>query len=125
MCSREDDPTQHEVSRVRLMVTKSPFQYGGETLLLDATGCYHDGPMAVRIVDATGAPYAVLSVNLPQSKALPEGHFALKNWSENKDLAAAVEKAGLIEAANPFIHEPIHSGFVVAPIYRLKGAPIR
>ena len=104
---------------MKITRTRSPFTYGGETLLLDATGCYHDGPMAVRVIGEDGEPWAVLSVNLPESKTLPKNHFFLKNWSENRGIALAAEKAGLIEAANPFIYEPVHTGFVSAPVYTL------
>jgi hypothetical protein len=65
------------------------FKFAGETLTVKFDS-YTDGSLAVLAVDAEGAPYAVLSVNIPgHSNLLDPNMFYLKDYSENKAIAAA------------------------------------
>lgn len=96
------------------------FLYHGHPVTL-VTDTYVGGTLAVRCIGAGGEPWATLSVNLPESKDLPPGHFMGKNWSENADIFAAALAAGVIEAANPFIYPPAHAGYAQANVYMLKG----
>lgn len=73
---------------------KESFKYKEEVLHFKL-GRYGNGVLAVQILDADGSPYAVLSVNL-EEKPL-EGHFWLKAWSENAELARFLLEQGLIE----------------------------
>jgi hypothetical protein len=54
-----------------------------------------NGALFVGLVDEEG-PYSDVSVNLPESKDLPQNEFFLKSWSENEELANQLIKKGLI-----------------------------
>lgn len=95
--------------------------YSGEVLHLTKSQ-YQNGTLAVFILDADGQHYATLSVNLPESVVLPSDHFFLKGWSENESIARAAIDSGLIEAANPFLYQPVQAGFARAAVYIVKGA---
>jgi hypothetical protein len=47
----------------------------------------NNNALAVELVGADGEPWVMLSVNLPESDALPKDEFFLKNWTENEDIA--------------------------------------
>jgi hypothetical protein len=76
---------------------------------------YALGGTAVEAWDEDG-PYATISVKIPGAPALPEGHFYLKDWSENEPIARAMFAAGIIEAVTPSVSA--RSGFVTASAYR-------
>ena len=57
---------------------------------------YYNKRMALQVVALTGEPYGVLSVNLPHS-AIPEGCVAIKDYSENVDMAANAFATGLFK----------------------------
>ena len=92
--------------------------FHGETLTMRVAN-YATGATAVILLDADGAPYATLSVALPESADLPHGTFYLKDYSENEAIAKAAIDAGLIEPANPFLYPPVRSGFVTVSAYSL------
>jgi len=85
-----------------------------------ATTRYADGALAVIATDKDGLPFATLSVNLPQSKDLPDEMFYLKDWSENERLAEAAIDSGLIVPA-PDNFEPVRTGFVLSRPYIIEG----
>ena len=71
---------------------------------------YVSGSTAVQLIGEDGAPLAMISVNLPESKALPQGVFYAKHWSENAPVLAALLENGLL-AEVPEVPEA-GSGFV-------------
>ena len=103
----------------------SDFKTIGEIALDDGTraavraGRYrHGGQIAITLTDAaTGEPYGVLSTNLAAygAKIEPDA-FAVKNWSENAELAASMQACGLFEDTG----ERIATGYVQAPVWRIK-----
>ena len=81
-------------------------------------------PCAVTLTTDSGEPLAALSVNmyLPEcshdSKELPTDCFYVKEWSENKAIAADAFKSGLFILRDDL---PIaKSGFVAAPVWQIK-----
>lgn len=84
------------------------FKLHGETLNL-VKSKYADGNTAVLVLDQTGAPYATLSVNLPESKNLGPDAFFIKDYSENKAVAEAVMTAFETHFLNV---PPVQSGYV-------------
>lgn len=87
----------------RVLVTKSAYVHGGT---------------AVMLIDGEGSPFCTVSVNLPESKALPEGAFYVKHWSENAPVVAALVDQGIII---PVEAPSVSSGLVDnIRAYRLK-----
>lgn len=80
-----------------------------------------NGPLAIQLIDSDGAPLAILSVNMPDSKNLPANCFYMKDWSENEELAREA-----MNVSELFRHRPdlpkATSGFIVADAYELVGA---
>jgi hypothetical protein len=68
---------------------------GEETPVSFSFDHYMNGALFVGLVDEEG-PYADVSVNLPESKDLPQNEFFLKSWSENEELANELIKSGMI-----------------------------
>ena len=79
---------------------------------------YENGNTGVEAVDAeTGEAWGVLSVNPSPMQARPApGSFYLKDWSENKDLAARFIELGVTEA-DP--EQTLEMGFVTAVLHRI------
>src|SRR5262245_52905138 len=92
------------------------FQFRGETLRLHTATYAKDGCISVMALDATGFPFATLSVHITESCGLPKGAFYLKDWSENADLAGALIAQGVIRAVPV---PPVLVGHVLASAYRL------
>jgi hypothetical protein len=71
---------------------------------------YQDGNLAVQAIDADdGDPFCTISVNLPESDALPDGAFYAKHWSENETfIDQLVDQKILVPVPAP----PASSGFV-------------
>jgi hypothetical protein len=61
-------------------------------------GLYSGGGIALRLIDTEdGAPFATLTVNLPDYKyMLKEGEFFIKTWSENASLTKALKESNKI-----------------------------
>lgn len=103
----------------------SDFKTIGEIALDDGTratvraGRYrHGGQIAITLTDTvTGEPYGVLSTNLAAygAKIEPDA-FAVKNWSENTELAASMQASDLFEDTGA----RIATGHVQAPVWRIK-----
>lgn len=72
------------------------FSFDSERLRI-VTAAYFDGCLAVRVIDADGAPYATLSTHV-EGRCLGTEAFFLKDWSENAVLAAHLTEMGLFEA---------------------------
>lgn len=78
---------------------------------------YDNGSTAVQAYDEEG-PFCTLSVNLPESSALPKGAFYAKSWSENRGFVEQLLEQGVIEPVNAPI---VSSGFIdEIRAYRLK-----
>jgi len=81
---------------------------------------YADGGLAVLAQKAdTGEPFATLSANFPEAGPLKEGHFFLKTWSENAELADVLVRVGFFEPVEDGL--TVHSGYVEAHEYRVIG----
>ena len=89
----------------------------GEVITLHESA-YADGSPAVLATDASGAPYATLSVNT--GRPLAPRHLAIKTWSENEELAEAARTSGLFEETAM----TIPSGFVEAPVWRIRDEKV-
>ncbi len=61
------------------------------------------------------APYARISINIPEVPILPEGQFFLKHWSENAPIAHEMEAQGLIERVQPPVM--VHLQFTTTQAY--------
>jgi len=72
--------------------------------------------LAVELVETTGEPYAMISVNVPESAQLPEDEFFLKDWSENEPVAKALVEKGVIIPTG----KRTSSGFIVAKSYKIN-----
>lgn len=75
---------------------------------------YADGRSAVTATEEGGAPYGILSVNLPAVELAPD-EIAVKVWSENAGLARAAGASGLFASTGRLVF----SGKVKAPIWRI------
>lgn len=104
------DPS-NQAARAKLL---GQITVGGEPVELLRTA-YTDGRLAVIARGADGSPFGTLSTNLPGAD-LADDCFAVKTWSENRDLAEAALASGLFEPTG----ERLPSGFVQAPIWRIR-----
>lgn len=91
--------------------------HDGEQITLHESA-YADGSPAILATDATGAPYATLTVNT--GRPLAPRHVAVKTWSENEGFAAAALASGLFEATGM----EIPTGFVKAPVWRIRDEKV-
>jgi len=70
----------------------------------------NNGATALFARTLEGEPFAVFSVNLPESVLLRNDHFYFKIWSENQGLLEQLEAAGVV-ARLPF---KVTTGYVEA-----------
>ena len=91
-------------------------QFRGEALRLVPAGYYDTGRPALSLIDGDGAPYARLTVNLPDAPDLPEGNYYVKTWSENAEVARAVLASGLMLDTG----QRVPTGFVEAAVWNLS-----
>lgn len=97
------------------------FEYDGQKLDV-LRGQYTRGSgTAVIVQTKDGEPYATLSVMLQDVAVPPAGQFYLKDWSENERIAKAFVESGLVEKVED-PEQTAQAGFVVAGLYRLRGA---
>lgn len=86
------------MSTLHTTIPRLPLPYGGDIPNVEVwISHYADGNIAVQLRDDEG-PYATVSVNLPESLALPDGWFYAKTWSENEGLVEALISAGVLES---------------------------
>lgn len=83
-----------------------------------------NGAIAIEIWEHPGdtepwdAPICKLSVNIPErAKDLPPFCFFLKDWSENKEIAAAAKRSGWFRRREDV--QSAQSGWVVADVWEL------
>lgn len=79
---------------------------------------YSNGRVALSLVDEEG-PVATATVNLPDVP-LGKNEVLVKDWAENRGMALALEKAGLVKPTG----QTVRSGFVEVPVCELLG-PLR
>ena len=91
--------------------------YGSATILV---GRYPaGGAIAVQLVasDELAEPLATFSTNLvPYGAQVSSDEFFAKTWSENEALVAPMLSSGLFEDTG----KRVPSGYVVAPVWRVK-----
>ena len=75
------------------------------------------GNTSLELFGADGSRLMVASVNVRE--LLPDGQIAIKTWSENLGIEAALIQAGILEAG---VIRTIPTGHVSAEIYRLGPA---
>ena len=79
------------------------------------------GAIAIQLVDYKdpSEPLATFSTNLvPYGAAVAEDEFCVKTWSENEVLVAPMLATGLFEDTG----RRVPSGYVVAPVWRIKDS---
>jgi hypothetical protein len=104
--------------------TKAPLtldtRYGGgcPVKLLAARYSANDR-IALMLVsnDGLGEPVATITCNIPSAKLEPF-EVIVKDWSENEDMEDWLIDSGIAYATG----KVVHSGFVQAPIVRLKAS---
>ena len=77
------------------------------------------GAIAIQLVDDEdpSEPLATFSTNfVPYGASVAEDEFCVKTWSENEVLVAPMLATGLFEDTG----RRVPSGFVVAPVWRIK-----
>jgi hypothetical protein len=72
--------------------------------------------LAVQLMELNGEIFATVSTNLPESTTLPKGEFFLKDWGENKSIAAELIKKNIILPTD----NQVESGFITAKSYRIN-----
>lgn len=86
-------------------------KYAGEETVTIRQAQYGDGSIALQLLDETGQPVVVPTVNLEAYNEHPmPGHVFIKNWSENEGVLESLIEAGVI--SNPVREVP--SGFATA-----------
>ena len=102
-----------------IFIIEPPIEvHGHEIVELDCRQRYADGNFAVQALVVKPQATFLLSVNLLESCVLPEGWFFLKDWSENKDLAEAFLKSGVIELVPD--QPPVKTRFCTAKVARIS-----
>lgn len=91
------------------VLRRSHYTQGG------ATALYLDGAPGT---EYEGEPIGVVTVNIPNVRGttLAADEVLVKDWSENKGMAAALEAAGIAQATG----REIPTGFVTATVMKLN-----
>ncbi len=90
--------------------------FHGERLTLMEGKYESNGRIAVAVVGEDGSPYATLSTNIVCADLPDADCFFVKNWSENAELAFAIEQAGIFES----VGKSAPAGYATAPIWRIR-----
>lgn len=69
--------------------------------------------LAIIATTESGEPFGILTVNL--DAPIPDGCLAIKNWSENEELARVAFDTGLFVDTG----ERIRTGYVHAPVWEI------
>jgi len=77
------------------------------------------GQTALRLVDEDGCPIATATCSLEDAE-LEWGEVIIKDWSENRGMAEALVKTGVVLRS----HRQIPTGFAWAKVCRLTEAAI-
>lgn len=93
------------------------FQFHGQELVVEQRTYNNNGRLAILFADKDGMTYATLSTNIVDVP-MADGEFAVKNYSENQELAAAAWQSGLFVDTG----RRVSSGYVTnIPVWRLKS----
>ena len=87
-----------------------------EELYFDFNNYANSNALAVQLMSPMEGPYAVVSVNLPESKLLAPDEFFMKSWSENEQIAQQLVEKGIVQPTG----KQANSGFVTAKAYKLN-----
>ena len=79
------------------MIAKLTSRGGRTSRVLLRLGRYNKGGLAVQAYEPDGQLYCTLSVNLPETGALPPVWFYAKHWSENEGFVEQLVSQGLIQ----------------------------
>ncbi|MEQ1804294.1 MAG: hypothetical protein ABL900_02870 [Burkholderiaceae bacterium] len=105
------------MSAVEQIIGRIATPYGNATILV---GRYPaGGAIAIQLVtdDESPEPMATFSTNLaPYGAKVSSDEFCVKTWSENEVFVAPMLSIGLFEDTG----KRVPSGYVVAPIWRIK-----
>jgi len=89
-------------------------RFRGQNCPIQLTKYAHGNPALLILDEESGQRIAVASVNLPRGQ-VGEGEIAIKDWSENEGMLAALIEAGVV--SQPL--REVLSGFVKIPICTL------
>ncbi|MBA4372248.1 MAG: hypothetical protein C0402_05250 [Thermodesulfovibrio sp.] len=78
-------------------------------------GSYHNGRLALLLLDGLGNLESTVSVNLP-GEIVADDEVIIKNWSENVEIAPLVLATGIFEDTG----RRIPTGFVEAEVWKVK-----
>lgn len=81
-------------------------------------GRYPNGQLAMQLVAEDGEPWATATVAV--GAFVPEGHVAIKDYSENVGMVESLQEAGIVGKE---IVARIASGFVSIPVLKLLVDP--
>lgn len=95
---------------------RNKFRFRKEDLYLEFEKYDADKSVALVIRDEMGAPYATLSIRITDQAKLEDGEFAIKNYTENEDIAKTVFETGWFEDTG----KRVRTGYVEVPIWRFK-----
>ncbi len=74
---------------------------------------YNNNRIAIELIEESGEPYAMLSVNIPDCNIEPD-EIIIKDYSENSGIPEQVFKCGLFENTGKFEQN------LNCPIWKLK-----
>ncbi len=106
--------------KAKFEIYKMPFvpvinKYTNGRIRIDFV-CSEDGTDDTGCPFMRGEPVAVLTVNLPD-EPLEEGEFFVKDWSENRPIAAIMSKSGFFEIDE---EKGAISGYEFVNVWRFK-----
>jgi len=87
-----------------------------EPLYLTTNHYSNNGALAVELMSPEEGPYAIISLNMPDSDKLPSNEFFMKDWSENQEVAEQLIKKSIILPTG----KQSASGFVLAKSYKIN-----
>ncbi len=71
-------------------------------MMTPVIGKYENGRTAVSLVDASGAPYCHVTVNVPEWDGEP-GEVLVKTWSENEEIFGRLVHRGYVVPTGRFV----------------------
>ena len=87
-----------------------------EELYFDFNNYRDNNALSVQLMSPMEGPYAVVSVNLPESKLLAPDEFFMKAWSENQEIAEQLIEKGIVQPTG----KQVQTGYVNARSYKLN-----
>ncbi len=96
------------------MKTIKKVKYKSYECVLVSSRYHHGNRVSLQLIDVSGEPVAVCSVNLPDDY-LGENEIFIKDYSENAGMADFLVKEGIVELTG----ETVQTGYVSVPKCRL------